>query len=137
MVTGGGQTDVDTTAGGAGDTIAFTARDTDGEEGNAAQGQVQYVDREGGKVVEVYHGTVTCLATASGGSDGAAYLAGTFQKQGIGTFEIYVADNGEPNQGADQIFIDQNDTINCTDDDDEEDTPTALARGNVQVHDAN
>lgn len=133
MVTGGGQTQVGTE--GAGDTIAFTARDTDGE-GNLAQGQVQYVDREAGEIVEVYHGSVTCLVAAPGGSEGAAYLAGQWRNQGSGDFEIYVADNGEPNQGTDQIFIDQEDTANCSDDNDDDD-PTALGRGNVQVHQAN
>jgi hypothetical protein len=134
MVTGGGQTAVGTS--GPGDTIAFTARDTDADAGDAAQGQVQFVDREAGQIVEVYHGTVTCLVPASGGSDGAAYFAGQWTNQGAGDFEIYVADNGEPNQGNDMIFIDQEDGFNCSDDNDD-DEPTALGRGNVQYHAAN
>ena len=130
-VTGGGQTDVSTT--GPGDTIAFTARNTG--EGSDAQGQVQFVDREDGRVVEVYHGSVNCLVAIDAGEEGAARLAGEFTTQGGGPFEIYVEDNGEPNQGADRIFIDQNDDPNCDDDDDDdEDGATGLARGNVQVH---
>lgn len=131
-VTGGGQTDV-STEGGPGDTIAFTAQNT-GED-DAARGQVQFVDREDGEVVEVYHGQVTCLSAIDAGEDGAARLAGTFTNQGSGPFEIYVEDNGEPNQGNDMIFIDQNDDPNCNDDDDDDDDGvTGLARGNVQVH---
>lgn len=135
MVTGGGQITVGTE--GPGDTIAFTARDIDGDAGDLAKGQVQYVDREDGEVVEVYHGAVSCLVAVEGaGTDGAAYLAGQWSNQGSGDFEIYVEDNGEPNQGADQIFIDQEDAFNCSDDNDD-DEPTALGRGNVQVHQAN
>lgn len=130
-VTGGGQTDIGTS--GPGDTIAFNAQNTG--EGNAAKGQVQYVDREGGKVVEVYHGSVTCLMAVDAGEEGAARFAGEFTTQGSGPFEIYVEDNGEPNQGNDLIFIDQNDPPDCDDsDDDDEDGATGLGRGNVQVH---
>ena len=131
-VTGGGQTAVGTK--GAGDTIAFTARNT--VDAYEARGQVQFVDREGGRVVEVYHGTVECLVAVSGrGEDGAARFAGNWTNQGAGTFEIYVEDNGEPNRGADLIFIDQQDPPDCADDEDNyPDEPVALGRGNVQVH---
>ena len=129
--TGGGQTDVGST--GAGDTIAFTAQNTGTTD--AAKGQVQFIDREDGAIVEVYHGTVTCLRAVDAGDDGAARLAGTWRNQGAGTFEIYVEDNGEPNQGNDLIFIDQVDPPDCVDDeDDSPDDPVALGRGNVQVH---
>lgn len=129
--TGGGQTAVGTS--GPGDTIAFTAQNTG--TGDAAKGQVQFVDREGGQIEEVYHGTVTCLRAVAAGTDGAARLAGTWRNQGSGTFEIYVEDNGEPNQGNDMIFIDQVDPPDCVDDeDDNPDDPAALGRGNVQVH---
>lgn len=130
-VTGGGQTDV-SSDGGAGDTIAFTAQG----EGEDVKGQVQYVDRTGGtgQGGRVEHGTVDCLVAADGGEQGAAYFAGTWNSGG--TFEIYVEDNGEPNQGSDVIYIDENDPADCSDDDDEEDNPTALGRGNVQVHSA-
>ena len=134
-VTGGGQTDVDTDqpGSGPGDTIAFNAQNTG--EGNEAKGQVQYIDREGGKIVEIYHGRVTCLQAIDAGEQGAARFAGTFTTQGAGPFEIYVEDNGEPNQGNDMIFIDQNDPPDCDDDDDDDDDgKTGLGRGNVQVH---
>ena len=128
-VTGGGQTDVGDS--GAGDTIAFVAM----EKGEGVHGQVQYIDREGGtgKGQTVFHGTVTCLTAVDAGEQGAAYLAGTWRDGG--TFEIYAEDNGEPNQGSDLIYVDQGATPNCEDDDDD-DEPTALGRGNVQVHSA-
>ena len=130
-VTGGGQTEVGNT--GPGDTIAFTAQNTGDDD--AAKGQVQFVDREDGKVQEIYHGEVICLRAVSGGTDGAARFAGEWRNQGSGTFEIYVEDNGEPNQGNDLIFIDQVDPPDCVDDeDDNPDDPVALGRGHVQVH---
>jgi hypothetical protein len=96
---------------------------------------VQYVDREDGAVVEVYHGTVSCLRPVAAGTDGAARFAGNWTNQGSGTFEIYVEDNGEPNQGNDMIFIDQVDPPDCADDENNNpDDPAALGRGNVQVH---
>jgi hypothetical protein len=129
--TGGGQTQVGTT--GAGDTIAFTAQNTTDDV--AAKGQVQFVDREDGSIVEIFHGSVTCLRAVDAGTDGAARLAGEWRNQGTGTFEIYVEDNGEPNQGNDLIFIDQVDPPDCVDDeDDSPDDPVALGRGNVQIH---
>lgn len=136
-ITGGGQTEVGTT--GAGDTIAFTARDTDADAGIAGQGQVQYIDREAGKVVGIYHGAVTCVSAVATPSDseGAGFLAGPWTKSpdGTGTFEIYVQDNGEPNQGNDIVFLDRNSPPNCEDEEDD-DGETALARGNAQVHNA-
>lgn len=125
--TGGGQIIVGTT-GGPGDTIAFNAQ----PDGSGAKGQVQYVDREDGKIVEVYHGAVTCYRTVTSNS---ARFAGTWTNQGSGTFEIFVEDNGEPNRGNDMIFIDQTDPPDCLDDeDDHPDDPLGLGRGNIQVH---
>lgn len=127
-VTGGGQTDVGTS--GAGDTIAFTAQQNTQQ---GVIGQVQYVDRADGtgKGQTVYHGTVTCLEAVDAGEQGAAFLAGEWRDGG--TFEIYVEDNGEPNQGSDIVFLDRNSPPNC-DDEEDDDGRTALGRGNVQVH---
>ncbi len=124
---GGGQTMVGDR--GAGDTIAFTAQ----ERAGAARGQVQYVDREGGtgQGQTVFHGVVECLIV----SGNAATFAGRWTNT-VGDFEIFVEDNGEPNRGADQIFIDTEPANpNCQEDDDEEREPTALGRGNIQVFD--
>ena len=141
-VTGGGQTDVGTS--GPGDTIAFNAQQEEGVDENsgftAAKGQVQYIDRDGGKIVAIYHGEVECLEAVSGTSaeDGAAVFAGEWTNKQTGVtdlFEIYVEDHGEPNQGNDQILIEAMEETPCDRDDEEDDEPTAAhARGNVQVH---
>jgi hypothetical protein len=127
-VTGGGQTLNGTT--GAGDTIAFVARDTDGDAGDAARGQVQYIDREDdGQTVR--HGLVTCLVYES---ENSARFGGTW-KDG-GTFEIAVTDNGEGSNASDDLIgVFPMAEPDCANDDGEDDDPTtALARGNVQVH---
>jgi hypothetical protein len=127
-VTGGGQTLNGTE--GAGDTIAFVAQDTDGDEGQAARGQVQYIDREDdGQTVQ--HGTVSCLVYES---ENSARFAGTWN--GGGTFEIAVTDNGEgSNADDDLIGVFPMSEPDCANDDgDDDDATTALARGNVQVH---
>lgn len=130
-VTGGGQTTVSTT--GAGDTIAFTAQNTG--DGTDARGQIQYIDREEGRVVGIFHGTVTCLRAVDAGEQGAAQFAGVWTSQGEGPFEVYVEDNGEPNHGADQVFLTREEPGDCAEDDPEDDDgETALGRGNVQVH---
>jgi hypothetical protein len=123
--TGGGQIIVGTT-GGPGDTIAFTAQ----PDGSGATGQVQFVDREDGQIVEVFHGVVSCFESVTSNS---ARFAGNWTNQGVGTFEIFVEDNGEPNQGADMIFIDQASPPDCEDNEDD-DEPVGLGRGNIQVH---
>ena len=130
-ITGGGQTDVGTR--GAGDTIAFTGQET----ADGAKGQVQYVDRDGGQIVEIYHGTVTCIEAVDAGEQGAGYLAGEWRNQGEGFFTLYVEDNGEPNQGNDLIVLDETATDpECSDEEPDEDDKVALARGNAQVHNA-
>jgi hypothetical protein len=128
-VTGGGQTLNGTE--GAGDTIAFTAIDTDGEEGNLARGQVQYVDREDGEPNDVRHGLVDCLVYES---SNRARLAGEWRDGG--TFEILVHDNGEgENAPDDMIGVYPDATPDCEPTDQEDDEATvALARGNAQVH---
>jgi hypothetical protein len=120
--TGGGQILVGDK--GAGDTVAFTAQGT----AEAAKGQVQYVDREGGtgQGQTVMHGTVTCIDVQGN----IARIAGTWRDGG--SFGLYVEDNGE-GDGTDMIQI----TPNLTDcaEDRGDDEPTGLARGNAQVRD--
>jgi hypothetical protein len=122
--TGGGQILVGT-EGGAGDTIAFTAQGT----ADAAKGQVQYVDREGGtgQGQTVAHGTVDCI-DAQGS---VARIAGTWRDGG--TFGLYVEDNGN-GDGTDIVALTPPNDTNCADDPEEE-KRTALARGNAQVRD--
>ena len=126
LVNGGGQTLADDQSTGPGDTIAFTAKGI-GEDG-AAQGQVQYVDREADAAQQVQHGTVSCLVVTGN----TARLAGTWSDGS--DFEIFVEDNGSNAETADQVAVYDVDTQNCEDDDEETDDPTALARGNVTIH---
>jgi hypothetical protein len=120
--TGGGQILVGDK--GAGDTVAFTAQGT----ADAARGQVQYVDREGGtgQGQTVMHGTVTCIDVQGN----VARIAGEWRDGG--TFGLYVQDNGE-GDGSDMIAVTPNLT-DCAEDRDDND-PTGLARGNAQVRD--
>ena len=121
--TGGGQILVGS-EGGAGSTIAFTAQAV----GDAASGQVQYVDRSGEEQV-VQHGTVTCIDV----QDNVARIAGTWRDGG--SFGLYVEDNGEgSNASSDDMIALTPDLTSCESDRDDND-PTALARGNAQVRD--
>lgn len=125
--TGGGQTMVGSQ--GAGDTIAFTARN--GADG-APTGQVQYVDRADGtgQGQTVWHGTVTCFEA----SGTIARIAGTWNNDGS-SFYLYVQDNGEGANasGSDIVaFTEQGDNT-CAKDPGNGDF--SLARGNAQVRD--
>lgn len=123
--TGGGQVLVGTN-GGAGDTIAFTARGT----ADQGTGQVQYVDREGGTGQDqtVTHGTVTCIAV-----DGnVARIAGVWTDGG--TFGLYVEDNGEGQDASDVVTL-MPDEMSCDFDAPDDSDKVALARGNAQVRD--
>jgi hypothetical protein len=128
--TGGGQVLVGTD-GGAGDTIAFTARGT--AEPGGARGQVQYVDRTGGTGIgqTVRHGTVSCLRV-----DGnTAKIAGTWDQGG--TFQLLVVDNGQGAAADDDLVTVQNAADpTCNQEDNDDDNQVALARGNAQVYDA-
>jgi hypothetical protein len=122
--TGGGQVNIGT-RGGAGDTIAFTAKGA----GEDATGQVQYVDREADGQT-VLHGTVTCLIV-----DGTtARMEGKWRDDADGTFGLFVQDNGEGSKasGDDIVALVPNEPM-C--DEDDGDYNTALARGNAQVRD--
>lgn len=140
-VTGGGQIFFNFSTGesepveGAGDTIAFTARETS----EGVKGQVQIVERSGGtgQGQLKLHGTVTCLVVVN---PTTARLAGTAtrtdsdQRQ---NFEMLVTDNGEGvNAAADQIALAFVTTPECDDDGEDDDNQTTLARGNVQVYQA-
>jgi hypothetical protein len=121
--TGGGQTAVGLQ--GAGNTIAFTAQNSGS--GDAATGQVQYIQRIDGQ--DKLHGTVSCLRV----SGNTAKIAGTGRDGRA--FQLYVVDNG---QGAsadnDMIMFQLADSATC-DFDPGSDVPE-LARGNAQVYDA-
>ena len=110
---------------GAGDTIAFTAQGT----AEAATGQVQYVDREGGtgQGQTVKHGTVTCIDVKGN----VARIAGEWREGG--TFGLYVEDNGEGGDATDMIAITP-DLTDCAEDR-EDGERYGLARGNAQVRD--
>lgn len=122
--TGGGQTMVGSQ--GAGDTIAFTARN--GADGQPT-GQVQYVDRTDGtgQNQTVWHGTVNCFE-ASGNT---ARIAGTWNNDGS-AFYLYVQDNGE-GDGSDIVAFTQQGDGTCAQD--PGDGNFSLARGNAQVRD--
>lgn len=121
---------------GAGDTIAFTAQET----AEGVKGQVQFIDRTGGrgKGQVKLHGTVTCLEVTGN----VARIGGTATRNDDSTrgdeFQILVEDNGEgaSNTEGDQIAFQFMDEPTCSDEDDDDDYQTTLARGNVQVYDA-
>jgi hypothetical protein len=121
--TGGGQTAVGLQ--GAGNTIAFTAQNSGS--GDAATGQVQYIQRVDGQ--DKLHGTVSCLRVTGN----MAKIAGVGRDGRA--FQLYVADNGE---GAaannDMIMFQFADQATC--DFDQGDNVPELARGNAQVYDA-
>lgn len=122
--TGGGQVLVGSK--GAGDTIAFTAKGTS----LAGEGQVQYVDREGGtgQGQTTHHGTVSCLDVAGN----VAKIAGTWRDGG--PFQLYVEDNGEGKDASDVVTLIPGES-GCDFDEPEDEDKVALARGNAQVRD--
>jgi hypothetical protein len=121
--TGGGQTAVGLY--GAGNTIAFTAQNSG--TGDAATGQVQYIQRIDGQ--DKLHGTVTCLRV----SGNTAKIAGVGRDGRA--FQLYVADNGQGSAAQnDMILFQLADKATC--DFDPGDNVPELARGNAQVYDA-
>ena len=137
--TGGGQVFLaDEPVQGAGDTIGFTAQSRS-PEGNAATGQVQYIERAGGTGVGQvkFHGTVTCLEVEGGDDEGVAFISGVLKQPAEGGeefFNLYVEDNGEPNQGNDVIvFQPVDEDADCDFDPSDDFT---LARGNAQIYNA-
>ena len=124
--TGGGQI-LFGTEGGAGDTIAFTARGT----ADAATGQVQYVNRTDGtgQGQTVQHGTVTCIRAEGN----VAFIEGVWRDGG--EFGLYVQDNGEGSAAEDDIVAITPANPDDCGDEAEDDNMTALGRGNAQVRD--
>jgi hypothetical protein len=121
--TGGGQTAVGLQ--GAGNTIAFTAQNTGS--GDAATGQVQYIQRIDGQ--DKLHGTVSCLRVSAN----TAKIAGTGRDGRA--FQLYVVDNGQgANADNDMIMFQLADQATC--DFDPGNNVPELARGNAQVYDA-
>jgi hypothetical protein len=121
--TGGGQTAVGLQ--GAGNTIAFTAQNSGS--GDAATGQVQYIQRVDGQ--DKLHGTVSCLRV----SGNTAKIAGTGRDGRA--FQLYVVDNGQgANADNDMIMFQLADQATC--DFDPGNQVPELARGNAQVYDA-
>src|SRR5947207_12296637 len=121
--TGGGQTAVSMQ--GAGNTIAFTAQDTGS--GDAATGQVQYIQRVDGQ--DKLHGTVSCLRV----SGNTAKIAGVGRDGRA--FQLYVVDNGQgANADNDMIMFQFADQPSC--DFNPGNNAPELARGNAQVYDA-
>jgi hypothetical protein len=150
-VTGGGQLIDLSTESGAGDTIAFSAQ-SQGEEGEAAKGQFQYIDRTGGtgQAQEVIHGTVTCVVVYSTGDGGMAVIGG--ESRAGEPFRIDVTDNGQGGSEDDMVSVRRgaeafdgsdpqdgmpgvsSDTALC--DMEQEDADRLLGRGNVTIHKA-
>jgi hypothetical protein len=121
--TGGGQTAVGLQ--GAGNTIAFTAQNSGS--GDAATGQVQYIQRVDGQ--DKLHGTVSCLRV----SGNTAKIAGVGRDGRA--FQLYVVDNGQGSAADnDMIMFQLADQASC--DFDPGDNVPELARGNAQVYDA-
>ena len=124
--TGGGQVELGT-RGGAGDTIAFTAQNREGETGNFATGQVQYVDRTAAGQT-VLHGLVECLQV----NDNVAKLAGEFRDGS--PFQVIVKDNGHgPNPPDTDMIAIQQEPVDCSQDNTDGNL-IALARGNAEVY---
>jgi hypothetical protein len=144
-VTGGGQI-IEVGATGAGSTLAFTAQ-SQGEEGSAAKGQFQYVNRTAGtgQAQEVVHGTISCVVVytwPSAEAGGFAVLGG--KSRGGEDFRIEVTDDGQGGDTLDMISVrrgaaardgedqDENDSSLC--DQESETDSLAFGRGNVKIH---
>jgi hypothetical protein len=127
--TGGGQI-LFSTDPGAGNTIAFTAQGTSED----AKGQVQFIDRSAGTGQSQVkkHGVVDCLFVEGN----SARIYGHNRDDASDTFQLFVMDNGEPNQGNDLVAFNDEPEGSCGNRDDDDDGNTALARGNSQVYDA-
>lgn len=128
--TGGGQIMVGS-EGGAGDTIAFTAKD-DAPDGEEDSGQVQFVDRTGGtgKGGAAQHGRVVCVnVDGNTARIGGVWTSGPAEGENFG---LYVQDNGE-GDGSDIVALSDFASAECAEEPDDQDW--ALARGNAQVRD--
>jgi hypothetical protein len=160
-VTGGGQTitNADADAGGSsavrgpGDTFGFNAQAVDGDTDDAAKGQFNTIQRDAEATVgrgkgEHIKGAVTCLVALEGGEQGAARFGGVVRGQESASdpllFAVDVTDNGEGNAADDDVIVfrtfrqsELEDNENACDQEPEnEQDEVILARGNVQVHNA-
>lgn len=151
---------------GPGDTYGFNAQDIDGDAGNAAKGQFNSIQRDADATVgrgqgEHIKGAVTCLVatTSPDGAQGAARFGGEIRNsaffdeesdtQDYLVFIVDVTDNGEGKDNADFIQYEAQE-YDADNDGDMSNNPgpcdpertlaeseeTILARGNVQVHNA-
>ena len=123
-VTGGGQILVGSNAG---STIAFSAQGTV----DSAKGQVQFIDRSGGKGRDQvkFHGIVDCVeVTDNFGVVGGLTRNGT-------PFTLRVLDGGQPSDMADMVQFDTNSDFQCGDDEADDPPEMSLGRGNVKVRD--
>ncbi len=160
-LTGGGQTITNAQAEdggspavrGPGDTFGFNAQEVDGETDDAAKGQFNTIQREAGATIgrgkgEHIRGQVTCLVPLSGGEDGAARFGGVVRGEESATdpllFAVDVTDNGEGNAADDDVIVfrtfrqselDDNENA-CDQEPENQQDEVILARGNVQVHNA-
>ena len=160
--TGGGQAFFDSREPtGAGDTVAFTAqraRDAAADSSDAT-GQVQ-VNRRGDNAVK-FHGIVDCLVVNANDESGdpvvskgqgEAYISGYVRGDTSKRFELYVKDGGkgQMERAGDMIALfapgetDQGDSGSSDDDagpcgfaEAPTDVDVTMARGNVQVTNAN
>lgn len=162
-VTGGGQTitNAQADAGGSsavrgpGDTFGFNAQALDSDMmTDAAKGQFNTIQRTTGATVgrgrgDHIRGEVNCLVAISGGEDGAARFGGVVRGQESAEdpllFAVDVTDNGEGNRDNDDMIIfrtfrqgelDENENACDMEPEEDQDDEIILARGNVQVHNA-
>ena len=139
---------------GPGDTVGFNAQDLDGDPmTDAAKGQFNTIQRDAEATVgrgkgEHIRGEVNCLIPLSGGEDGAARFGGVVRGQESASdpllFAVDVTDNGEGNAADDDAIVfrtfrqselDDNENA-CDSEPEDEQDEVILARGNVQVHNA-
>lgn len=132
-VTGGGQIIADSQGGGAGDTVGFVAQQT----AEGARGQFQFVPRgestNDSAPEEKFHGVVTCLESTGPNS---ARFGGTV-RDGAQAFTVDVTDNGQPNDGEDDMILVRLTGAPCADNpegDGDEEELLRLGRGNVKIH---
>jgi hypothetical protein len=128
-VTGGGQNMLGST--GPGNTIAFEAHQSGS--GNAATGQVQFIDRSAGTGQDQvkFHAQVECLIFDSANS---AQMYG-HDRDG-NPFELYVMDNGEGAlaSGMDIAAINRTPSGDCQNPNNNDKGSSQLYRGNAQVY---
>jgi hypothetical protein len=148
LITGGGQVIADTSepTTGAGDTIAFVARQTGTEDtANNADGSLQVVNTSEARANQrpsiIFNGEVTCIRGPEDGQDGSVARFGGVRRAGDGPafFVVDVVDTGDENRGTDMIEFRETESPDpCEDDEDGTRlNGTTLARGNLKIDTAN